>query len=74
MIIEKDYTGKKGSIFECDRCKAEIHSPKDARYRIAVQNTSKSVKTVKSWDFCRRCYVLLYKSIEKGVVRKESDK
>ena len=64
MLISKDCTGKTGSIFECDRCKGEIHTPKEGRYRIAVQNTSESVKTVSSWDFCRRCYRILCRSIE----------
>ena len=73
MIKSKDCTGKKGSIFECDRCKCEIHTPKDDRYRVAVQNVPRSVKTVKAWDLCRRCYVLLYRAIEKGPIKKVNE-
>lgn len=73
MLIDKDYTGKIKSTYECDRCKTRIHTATDARYRVAVQNTSKSLTVIKSWDLCKRCYVALYRGIEKGVVRRDGE-
>lgn len=65
MVIKVDTTGKTKSIYECDRCHKEINLSTDNRFKVIVR--SKANNTLKTWDLCKRCSLLLCKGIEKGV-------
>ena len=65
MLVKKDCTGKKGSVYICDRCGDEMIV--DERYRVSIQKSKKSnYKSLRSWDFCLKCFKLLCKSVEKN--------
>lgn len=71
MLITTDCTGKKGSVFECDRCKKRLHSKVEKRFRITAYDTPRGYyKQDNSWDLCERCYKALCRGIEKGVTKK----
>lgn len=71
MLVSVDCTGKKGSIFECDRCKKRIHAKVEYKYRITVYKTPRDYAKTNSWDLCGRCYRALCRGIEKGVTKKD---
>ena len=64
MLVKTDYTGKSKSIYACDRCKKELHTEEDNRFRVDIR---KNNKMIKKWDLCIKCYSALYRGIEKGV-------
>ena len=71
MLIKKNVTGKTGSIFECDRCKKELITGRDERFHLAVTKSPRDYGRLKSWDLCKRCYLMLCKGIAKGVTDKD---
>ena len=66
MLIEKSYTGNKSSIYKCDRCKKELVKGTDDIAFITGRNISTN-KQLKHWHLCKRCFILFYKAIERGV-------
>jgi hypothetical protein len=69
MLIEKDCTGKTKSIYQCDRCKKRLDMAVDERYKVSIYEDKidfKNLESVKKYDLCRHCYILLYRAIEKG--------
>lgn len=65
MIVKIDRTGKKESIFACDRCGKELDMSKDLRFRISVAKArGKDITGYKKWDLCKHCYNSLNRGIE----------
>lgn len=64
MIIQKDTTSQRKSIYKCDRCKTILERGKDEIYTIFVKN-SEDKTPKKKWDLCKRDYSALEKGIEK---------
>lgn len=72
MLISTDCTGKKGSVYECDRCKKILHTIQEKRYRITAYYAPRGYYNKdNTWDLCSRCYRALCRGIEKGVNRKD---
>lgn len=71
MLIKIDHTGKKGTIYSCDRCKKEINTDNERRYKVTVEigkTVGHHYKTViKKYDLCKHCCSILCHAIEKGV-------
>lgn len=62
MLIEADYSGKRKSIFVCDRCNVKLLGDE----RITIRAFRPKQQTIiKKWDLCPVCYRKLYKGIEK---------
>lgn len=57
-LVKIDYTGKSGTIFECDRCHKKIDTDKDVRYIVDISKSklkdSGRIK-IKKYDFCDIC-------------------
>lgn len=72
MLLQVDRTGKDGSIYICDRCKKEIHTNTERRYRLCA-NIDKSLKgyskTIRAYDLCKHCCSVVCHAIEKGVTK-----
>ena len=64
MIIQKDTTSKRKSIYKCDRCKTTLERGKDEIYTIFVKG-SEDKTAKKKWDLCERDYRALERGIEK---------
>ena len=71
MLIKIDHTGKRGTIYICDRCKHKIDTSEERRYKISVEigkTQGHTYKTVlKKYDLCKHCCIVLCHAIEKGV-------
>ena len=71
MLVKIDHTGKDGTLYICDRCKKEINTKVERRYKMSVsigktKNHSYNT-TIKSYDLCKHCCSLICRAIEKGV-------
>ena len=71
MLIHSDCTGKIGSTYECDRCKKQIHTKCETKYRVTVYRTPRDYAKTDSWDLCDKCYRALRRGIKKGVTKKD---
>lgn len=72
MLVSTDTSGKRGSIFLCDRCKKKIYGHRDIRYRITGYEAKTGYyKQDNKWDLCDRCYKALCRGIKKGVQKKD---
>lgn len=62
MRLSTDYSGKKKSIFICDRCETKILGNE----RVTIRTFRPTEQTVlKKWDLCPVCYKKLCIGIEK---------
>lgn len=67
MLVSTDYTGKKETLWKCDRCGEYIPSPRSKRYKIDFNTkVDNRYKMVKTFDLCTHCAILVKKAIEKG--------
>lgn len=64
MIVFKDTTIKRKSIYKCDRCKKQLERGKDEIYTIFVKKTEDKTPK-KKWDLCERDYKALCRGIAK---------
>ena len=64
MIIQKNTTKQRKSIYKCDRCKTILERGKDEIYTIFVKS-SKNKNAEKKWDLCEKDYRALERGIEK---------
>lgn len=64
MMIQKDTTIQRKSIYKCDRCKTILERGKDEIYTIFVKG-SEDKTPKKKWDLCERDYKALERGIEK---------
>lgn len=67
MLKSVDYSGNQGSIFICDKCKKEILTNKETRFRMQVQGFFKTnyPSSVNKFDLCEKCYINLCNYIKK---------
>lgn len=69
MLKAIDYTGKKGSLYICDRCGKRINMINNRRYKLRIdtpRGNSSTMKTIKGYDLCRCCTKNIIDIIEKG--------
>ena len=69
MLIKKDVSGNKQSLYTCDRCNKELNMSMVDRYVVLIKKspTSTNPRKIKQWDLCKKCYAALYRGIEKGI-------
>ena len=68
MLISTDYTGKKESMYRCDRCGDPIPNPRSKRYKldITTKNSKHRNELVVKYDLCKHCASLVNSFIKKG--------
>lgn len=77
MLKKIDYTGHNKTVYICDRCKKELDTSVDRRYRVSVHidkigsKSGSHVKQIRAYDLCKRCCSILCTNIEKS--KKKSD-
>lgn len=60
MLIKREYTNNKKSIYVCDICKKQMTV--DDINKISRQHKKKNQKI---YDLCEECYELMIRSVEK---------
>lgn len=63
MVIEINKYYKEKTIYECDRCKAKVHTSQ----RKGIYITNETGQPNKRWDLCMNCFKLLERGIAKGI-------
>lgn len=65
MLVKKNYSDQRESVYKCDRCKANLKYNAKASVYIGLPRRSAKIK----WHLCKRCYMALCRGIEKGMKR-----
>lgn len=69
MLKAIDYTGKKKSVYICDRCGKRINTSSERRYKVSIRTPkgkTSVMKTLNGYDLCRCCTGNIINMIEKG--------